>query len=67
MEKKAGLDRKSGGLLTGSASLTIDVDQMTPNFPEGPHPVPFATEAIHPGYGGVLELHELDKQVVLGI
>jgi len=39
-------EAKSGGLLTGAASLTIDVDQMTLNFPEGPHPVRFATEPL---------------------
>jgi len=39
-------EAKSGGLLTGQASLTIDVDQMTLNFPEGPHPVRFATEPL---------------------
>jgi len=39
-------EARSGGLLTGAASLTIDVDQMTLNFPEGPHQVRFATEPL---------------------
>ena len=37
---------KAGGILTGPASLTIAVEQMTLNYPEGPHPVRFATEPL---------------------
>ena len=39
-------EAKAGGILTGPASLTIAVEQMTLNYPEGPHPVRFATQPL---------------------